>query len=71
MCQRTTPAPTEAAIRAGYRFVGIELDDHNFGVARDRIRKAKPDNSQNIKPCLARPIHARLARRPHLAGGAA
>jgi DNA modification methylase len=52
-----------AAVAQGYRFVGIELDPDNFATAERRIREAA--RRPRTKPCLARGVHARLARRPH------
>jgi len=47
-----------AAVAAGFRFVGVELDDHNFAVAQKRVRQAA-----RTKAKRAAPIHATPARR--------
>lgn len=45
-----------AALAAGYRFVGVELDPANFKTASDRL--ASVERASNIKAKLAEPIHA-------------
>lgn len=42
----------DAALRAGYRFIGYELDPGNFAVARDRLRAA-----HRVRACEASLIH--------------
>lgn len=51
----------EAAIAAGYRFLGIELDPINYANARRRIEAAL--NLRSAKPCLCPPIHFTPCRR--------
>ncbi|MEM6750745.1 MAG: DNA methyltransferase [Planctomycetota bacterium] len=43
-----------AALRCGYRVLGIELDPHNFDVARRRVAD---EVRRGPKPCRARPAH--------------
>jgi len=49
-----------AAMRLGYRFIGIELDPRNFEIARKRINDELRDQQRSLNPKLARQPHAFL-----------
>jgi len=51
----------DAALATGRRFIGLELDQDNFNIARTRLRSHDP------KACLATPPHAFVEEDLHVA----
>ncbi|MEM9020816.1 MAG: DNA methyltransferase [Planctomycetota bacterium] len=50
----------EAAVAMVYRFIGIDLDKHNYDVASSRISAAAAA-TRPPRPCMVRPTHYNLA----------